>query len=212
MKWFLKSCIFSHWCECCIATKNTNYTKQFSDYRMWKCDFQTKKWFTYVRHFVVYISNIRFSRQRWKSKTIMNNAWNIYNYRSQCESYIFRRNLRFRKIREIFVFEWYLKEFRQNSKQNSKISHIRCRRFVSKSEIDFLIAERLTNEYAIIRIFDISRFRQRFRISRKCVVFSCFQLIVLFSFEKFESQCSNDSLRFVSILIHFVFRINSNWS
>jgi hypothetical protein len=179
---------------------------------MWKYDLRTKKRFTYVRHFVVCISNIRFSWQRWISRTIANNAWNRYDYRSQCESYIFRKNLRFRKIRELFVFEWYLAELRHDSRQNSKISHIWCRRFVSKLKIDFSIAKTLTNEYATVRVFDISRFRRRSRICRKRVVFSRFQSIVLSSFKKLKSQCSNDSLRSVSISIHLVFRINSNWS
>jgi hypothetical protein len=141
---------------------------------MWKCDLRAEKRFTYVRHFVVCISNIRFSQQRWISSTIANNAWNRYDYRSQCQSYIFRRNLRFRKIRESFVFEWYLAELRHDSRQNSKISHIQCRRFVSKSKIDFSIAKTLTNKYATIRVFNISRFKQRFRICRRRVVFSRF--------------------------------------
>ncbi len=106
--------------------------------------------------------------------TISHYFFSIYDYQSQCESYIFRRNLRFRKIRESFVFEWYFEEFRQNSRQNSKVLHIRCRRFVLKSKIDSLIAKTLTNEYATIRVFDISRFRRRFRIYRKRIVFSRF--------------------------------------
>ncbi len=179
---------------------------------MWKCDLRTKKQFTYVRHFVVCISNIRFSRSRWISRTIASNVWNIYDYWSQCESYILRKDLRLRKIRESFALEWYLAELRQNSRQNSKVSHTWCRRFVSKSTIDFRIAKTSTNEHAIIRVFDISRFKRFSRICRRRVVFSRLQSTVLSSFQKLESQCSNDSLRFVSISIHFIFRIKSNWS